>query len=155
MRKRVSRLYVVVEKRVQPEINTRHYSNGLSFAATFLPFFLTGVINKGGNISLLFSTSTGAGSVIKQRGLYLANQLSRMKACSQSYRLRSFFFFLILIFIVKWEVVNHDAQALRNHYCRSVYSFLRNAAQMLINSLLNKWNNTDLPVVRVPARCCD
>lgn len=95
--KRVSRLYVVVEKRVQPEINTRHYSNGLSFAATFLPFFLTGVINKGGNISLLFSTSTGAGSVIKQRGLYLANQLSRMKACSQSYRLRSFFFLNINI----------------------------------------------------------
>lgn len=76
----------------------RHYSNGLSFAATFLPFFLTGVINKGGgNISLLFSVSTGAGSVITQRGLYLANQLSRMKACSQSYRLRSFFFLNINI----------------------------------------------------------
>lgn len=53
--KRVSRLYVVVEKRVQPEINTRHYSNGLSFAATFLPFFLTGVINKGGkHLSAVF-----------------------------------------------------------------------------------------------------
>lgn len=70
---------------------------GLSFAATFLPFFLTRVINKGGNISLLFSMSTGAGSVITQRGLYLANQLSRMKACSQSYRLRSFFFLNINI----------------------------------------------------------
>lgn len=107
--KRVRRLYVAVKKWVQPEINQRHGADGLPSAAMFFFLFLTAEINNRKTTSLLFFFSfflwaQDPDQLSRNMVCTGANQLSRMKARSQSYHLRSFF--KIWIFIVERELTS-------------------------------------------------